>query len=110
MNRSICTTATASALAFALVLGAGACSPTPTRESAGEYADATVLTTKVKATLARDEGFGSLVDVQVETFRDTVQLSGFVDSEADRQLAEQVARNVNGVSSVQNSIALKPQS
>ena len=82
------------------------CSATPSRESTGEYVDNTVITTKVKAALAKDS-LGSLVDVEVATFRDVVQLSGFVDSEADKARAEDIAAGIEGVASVDNSLIVK---
>lgn len=82
------------------------CSATATRQSTGEYIDDTALTAKVKTALITDETVKAF-DVQVETFRGAVQLSGFVDSETQRSRAEQVARGVAGVSNVVNNIQLK---
>lgn len=82
------------------------CNATPTRESTGEYVDNTVITTKVKAALAKDS-LGTLVDVEVATFRDVVQLSGFVDSEDDKMRAQELASAVEGVASVDNSLIVK---
>lgn len=82
------------------------CTSSPTRESTGEYVDNTVITTKVKTALAKDE-LGTLVDVEVSTFRDVVQLSGFVDTEEDKSRAEELASAVDGVASVDNSLIVK---
>lgn len=82
------------------------CSATQTRESTGEYVDNTIVTTKVKAAMAKDS-LGTLVDVEVSTFRDVVQLSGFVDNEADKARAEQIAAGIEGVGSVDNSLIVK---
>lgn len=82
------------------------CSATATRQSTGEYIDDTALTAKVKTALITDETVKAF-DVQVETFRGAVQLSGFVDSATQRSRAEQVARGVAGVSNVVNNIQLK---
>lgn len=82
------------------------CTASPTRESTGEYVDNTVVTTKVKTALAQDS-IGSLLDVEVSTFRDVVQLSGFVDSEEDKTRAEEIASSVEGVASVDNSLIVK---
>lgn len=82
------------------------CSATPTRESTGEYVDNSVVTTKVKAALAQ-EAVGTLLDVEVATFRDVVQLSGFVDSEEDKARAEEIASAVEGVARVDNSLIVK---
>lgn len=83
-----------------------ACSSTATRQSTGEYIDDTALTAKVKTALIKDE-MVKAADVQVETFRGTVQLSGFVDSSVQKDRAEQVARGINGVQAVTNNIQLK---
>jgi osmotically-inducible protein OsmY len=82
------------------------CAGTSTRESTGEYIDSAALTARVKAALAEDE-FVRARDVNVETFRDTVQLSGFVDSEAQKDRAAEIARSVQGVQAVKNNITVK---
>lgn len=92
-----------------IVLLAGmlvACAGQDTRQSAGEYIDDAVITSKVKAALLKDDEVEGL-DVKVETFRGVVQLGGFVDSREDRQRAAEIARKVAGVKSVQNDIRLK---
>lgn len=82
------------------------CASTPTRESTGEYVDDATITTKVKAALVKDPVVKAL-DVKVETFKNTVQLSGFVDTAEQKSQAERVAASVTGVQSVKNNIALK---
>ena len=91
------------AVLLATVLG---CAPTPTRESTGEYVDDTVITTKVKAAIFNEPSLKS-AEINVETFKRTVQLSGFVKYQADISKAVQVARSVNGVKSVKNDMRLK---
>lgn len=91
------------AVLLATVLG---CAPTPTRESTGEYVDDTVITTKVKAAIFNEPSLKS-AEINVETFKRTVQLSGFVKYQADMSKAVQVARSVNGVKSVKNDMRLK---
>lgn len=90
----------------ALLVTVAGCSATPDRESTGEYVDNTVITTKVKAALAKDS-IGTLLDVEVATFRDVVQLSGFVDTDADKVRAEEIASSIEGVGSVDNSLIVK---
>ena len=95
--------------AFFLVATAAAmmgCAPTPTREGTGEYVDDTLITTKVKAAIFAEPSL-KVAEINVETFKGTVQLSGFVKYEADMYKAAEVARNVRGVSSVKNDIRLK---
>ena len=83
-----------------------ACSSTATRQSTGEYIDDTAITAKVKGAFVADDSVKAL-DVQVVTFRGVVQLSGFVDSAAQKSRAEQIARSTNGVRDVTNNIQLK---
>lgn len=82
------------------------CAGTATRESTGEYIDDSVVTGKVKAALIRDKTVSAL-DVNVETFKGAVQLSGFVDNEEQKRQAERVASGIAGVSSVTNNITVK---
>jgi len=109
MNKTVTTLSKAMLVGTILAFGVG-CAGTDTRESTGEYVDSVALTTKVKTALAQGQGAMSLIDVQVETFGDTVQLSGFVDSQADKDMAGQIAAEVNGVVNLQNAIALKSES
>jgi osmotically-inducible protein OsmY len=88
---------------FAFTLG---CSSTPKQESTGEYIDDTVITTKVKAELVKDDDL-SASEINVETFKGVVQLSGFVSSQADINKAVEVARNIKGVKSVKNDMRVK---
>ncbi len=82
------------------------CAPTPTREGTGEYVDDAIITTKVKAAIFNEASLKSS-EINVETFRGTVQLSGFVRDQADINKAAQVARGVSGVKSVKNDMRLK---
>ena len=75
-------------------------------ESAGEFVDDSVITTKVKALLAADDFLKSF-DISVETYKGTVQLSGFVSSQAAVDKALQITRSVGGVKSVRNSLIVK---
>ncbi len=83
-----------------------ACSSTPKQESTGEYVYSAAITTKVKAELIRDP-VTKAGQISVETFKDTVQLSGFVDSAASKSRAEQIARHVQGVRGVKNDLVVK---
>ncbi|WP_426194810.1 BON domain-containing protein [Massilia sp. DWR3-1-1] len=95
-----------SLLASLFLLVLAACAPIATREGTGEYVDDTVITTKVKAALAADPAVKA-TEVNVETFRGTVQLSGFVASPEARQRAIEIARDTKGVHSVKNDMAIK---
>ncbi len=92
-------------LAVALMAVQG-CAPTPTREGTGEYVDDTVITTKVKAAFLNDGSLKS-TEINVETFKGVVQLSGFVSSQASILRAIDVARGVEGVRSVRDGMRLK---
>ena len=83
-----------------------ACDSTSKQESAGEYIDDSVITTKVKALLAEDDFLKSF-QISVETYKGTVQLSGFVGSQNAVDKAVQIARGVKGVKSVKNSLVVK---
>lgn len=83
------------------------CAGTTTRQSTGEYVDDAAITTKVKAEFVRDETVKAL-QVNVDTFKGVVQLSGFVDTAAQKARAGEIARAVNGVTDVQNKIDVKP--
>jgi osmotically-inducible protein OsmY len=82
------------------------CASTAKREGTGEYVDNSVITTKVKAAIFGDESLKSS-EINVETFKGVVQLSGFVSSQADINRAVEVARTVKGVTSVKNDMRVK---
>jgi osmotically-inducible protein OsmY len=82
------------------------CSATSKRESTGEYFDDSVITTSVKAAILNDKDL-KVTEINVETFKGVVQLSGFVSSQSDINKAAKVARNVDGVKSVKNDMRVK---
>ena len=83
-----------------------ACASTSKQEGTGEYVDNSVITTKVKSLLAADDFLKSF-EIGVETYKGTVQLSGFVDSQSAIDKAGQIARSVEGVKSVKNNLRVK---
>jgi osmotically-inducible protein OsmY len=83
-----------------------ACASTPKHESTGEYVDDSVITTKVKSLLAKDDFLKSF-HISVETYKGTVQLSGFVASQQAVDKAGEIARSVKGVTSVKNDLNVK---
>ena len=91
------------ALAAPLYTG---CTSTATRESTGEYVDDTIITGKVKSALFADKEVSGLA-VKVETFKGTVQLSGFVDTQAQKDQAGRIAAGTRGVTAVANNIIVK---
>jgi osmotically-inducible protein OsmY len=90
-------------IVFASLLG---CASTSKQEGTGEYVDDTVITSKVKAEIFNEPSLKS-AEINVETFKGVVQLSGFVNSREDINKAAQVARGVQGVVSVKNDMRLK---
>ena len=95
----------AAILAVTLISAAG-CASTHKQEGTGEYIDDSVTTAKVKAAIFNDPMLKS-AEINVETFKGVVQLSGFVGSEADAKKAVGVARGVSGVSAVKNGMRVK---
>ena len=91
---------------FALVSFTGGCASTPTQESAGEYVDDSSITVKVKAAYVKDP-LVKAISVNVETFKGVVQLSGFVNTSAEKAQAGALAAAVKGVTSVKNNIVVK---
>lgn len=97
----------ASTLIAALMLtSVVGCSSTPTHESTGQYVDDSVITTSVKAAILNEPSL-KVNEINVETFKGVVQLSGFVRSEDNIATAVKVARGVNGVKSVKNDMRIK---
>lgn len=91
---------------FMLIAVFVACASTSKQESTGEYVDDSVITTKVKSLLAADDFLKSF-SISVETYKGTVQLSGFVVSQRALDKASQIAESVKGVRSVKNSLIVK---
>ena len=90
-------------LVLAVIAG---CATTRTQESSGQYVDSSVITAKVKAAIFDDKAL-KVYDINVETFNDVVQLSGFVNSAEIRNRAGVVAGSVSGVKSVKNDLIVK---
>ena len=97
---------TKSLLAIVALAGLMGCASTSTSEGTGEYVDDSVITTKVKAAIFEQPGLKS-AEINVETFKGTVQLSGFVNSQGDINTAVKTAQGVKGVTSVKNDMRLK---
>jgi osmotically-inducible protein OsmY len=91
------------AIAFTTMLG---CASTPKHEGTGEYIDDSVITTKVKAAVLNEPTLKS-AEINVETFKGVVQLSGFVSSKENITKATEVAISVKGVKSIKNDMRIK---
>jgi hyperosmotically inducible protein len=112
-NHRIANAAMASALAGILTVSLAACNKSaestaiaPQSSSVGHVIDDTVITTRIKTALMADPKINSY-DFKVETRKGEVMLSGFVDSQAQLDLALATAHAVEGVTGIQNNVALK---
>jgi len=94
------------AAAVVLTFAAAGCASTQTHESTGQYVDDTTLTAKVKTAIFNDPALKSS-EINVETFKARVQLSGFVSSQDNITHAVKVAQGVQGVESVKNDMRIK---
>jgi len=95
-----------SAVVFVMTMAMVACASTRTTKSAGEQVDDTVTTAAVKSALIADP-VTKAHQIDVETFKGTVQLNGFVDSAEGKSRATEVARNQKGVTAVRNNLTVR---
>lgn len=96
-------------IALPLLISGGliaSCSTAHHQESTGQFVDGTVITTKVKAKLLADEDVNGL-PITVKTYKNVVQLSGFVNNNFQKNRAVALARSVEGVSAVEDSLIIK---
>ena len=93
-------------IAIISMLAIAGCAGTATQESTGQYIDDVSITTKVKSGIFQEESLKSS-EINVETFKGVVQLSGFVSSQTAINKAVEVAAGVGGVHSVKNDMQLK---
>lgn len=99
---------TASLLLAAMLGGSimAGCSSTPTQQSTGQAIDDGVVTAKVKSKLIEDP-VTKAHQINVDTFKGTVSLSGFVESEQARARALQLARDTDGVKNVKDAMQVR---
>jgi hyperosmotically inducible protein len=90
----------------ASALFAAGCASTASQSSTGEYIDDSAITTKVKTAIFNEPTL-KVLEINVETYKSVVQLSGFANSSADIGTASKVAQSVAGVKSVKNDMRLK---
>jgi osmotically-inducible protein OsmY len=86
------------------------CAPTPTTRTMGKTFDDATLTAKVKTEIAKEQGLGEALAINVDTYRGVVSLNGFVDSQDQIEKAMNCARRVEGVAEVKNNLSVKPKS
>ncbi len=106
MNTTFPRRLVAACLLGVAVLAASGCSSSRTKESAGEYIDDTAITAGVRAALIAADDLKSS-DINIETYRGVVQLSGFVNNQGQIEKAVAVARKQDGVKSVKNDLRIK---
>ena len=103
MNNFIRVSVLSAAVALTALAG---CASTQKQESTGQYVDDTTITTKVKTAIFNEPTLKS-AEINVETFKGRVQLSGFVSTRASIDRAVVVAQGVPGVTSVANEMRVK---
>jgi hyperosmotically inducible protein len=99
--------AVAAAFAALSLLAMAGCAVTRGQETIGAYVDDATITTQIKSRFVENKAVDA-ASIKVETLNGTVMLSGFAKSGTERSTAEAIARNVNGVKSVRNEIAVRP--
>lgn len=93
-------------LAASIIAASLGCGSTATKEGTGEYIDDTVITSKVKTAILREPGL-KVSEINVETFKGVVQLSGFVGSKETQLQAVDLVRGVPGVKAVKDDMRVK---
>jgi osmotically-inducible protein OsmY len=99
--------ALSAAMTAVVLLTATGCAVTRGQETVGAYVDDSVITTQIKARFVDSPIVGAAA-ISVETLNGTVMLSGFAKSGTEKAEAERIAKDVNGVKSVKNEIAIRP--
>ena len=86
------------------------CAPSATTRTVGKTVDDASITAKVKTEIAKEQGLGEALAINVDTYRSVVSLNGFVDSQEQIDKAISCARRVGGVTEVKNNLSVKPKS
>ncbi len=86
------------------------CAPSATTRTVGTTVDDASITAKVKTEIAKEQGLGEALGINVDTYRSVVSLNGFVDSQEQIDKAMNCARRVGGVTEVKNNLSVKPKS
>ncbi len=92
-----------SALVVSAILG---CAGNAQRQTTGEYVDDSWITSKIKAAFVEDKTLNA-PEINIETHKGAVQLSGVVSDTDDVEHAADVARSIKGVASVENNLQVK---
>jgi hyperosmotically inducible protein len=99
-------TALIAVVSAATLIALPGCAVTRGQSTVGAYVDDTTITTQIKARMIENKVVDAAA-ISVETLNGTVLLSGFAKNAAERSMAEQIARGVNGVKSVRNELAIR---
>ncbi len=89
-----------------LALTLTSCSSTSTTESTSEYVDNAAITTKVKSKLVSND-IMSASNIEVESYKGTVILAGFVKTEEEKEKALDIAEKTKGVNEVKDALFLR---
>jgi hyperosmotically inducible protein len=93
-------------LSAAIMVVLAGCAGNATERSTGQYVDDKTISTKVKTALINDEQVKAR-NIDVETYKGVVALSGFVDSSSEADRAVTLAQKVEGVQSVKNDLHVR---
>jgi len=100
-------TTLAAVISAVALLTVSGCAVVRDQQTVGAYIDDTTITTQVKARLLENKDVAG-TSISVETLNGVVMLSGFAKNVTEKTTAESIARNVNGVKSVKNEVAVRP--
>jgi osmotically-inducible protein OsmY len=89
-----------------VLLALSACAGTQNTQGTAGYIDDSAITVRVKAAIFNEPTLRS-AEINVESFKGVVQLSGFVSTREQTVTAVEVTRRVQGVVSVKNDMRLK---
>ena len=106
MKKYISTVCLAICLGVPVALSVTSCAGNRYQRSTGEYIDDKSLNMRVKSALGDNPEY-KFSDVKVDSFKGTVQLSGFVNATEQKKRAEEIAEKVEGVRKVENNITIK---
>jgi osmotically-inducible protein OsmY len=90
----------------ALMVSTLGCATQSEPQSPGAYMGDSWVTTKVKTAILNEPSL-KVLQINVETYKGEVQLSGFVDNAASKAKAAEIARSVEGVTAVKNDLQLR---
>ncbi|MCK9214978.1 MAG: BON domain-containing protein [Rhodoferax sp.] len=100
-------TTLAAVISAVALLTVSGCAVTRDQQTVGAYIDDASITTQIKSRFFEDKAVAG-TSISVETLNGVVMLSGFAKNATEKSTAESIARNVNGVKSVKNEIAVRP--